>query len=173
LYGIHREYLHTGNLNVSQASPCLNLAICEGCCADENLRRAIFEGEKIAECPHGWSDQAPAEELAKLRADAPRSNAPRSTSPAGPGSMLSRLITLATGESPCAEKSPVDGLTCAEYAARMNDWGWLGCATVHRPEIVARLIAEAKARGKALTSDNAAGLLKACWREFRKKDMTE
>lgn len=79
----------------------------------------------------------------------------RDTMPAdGPGGRLHQLIA-ACGFQPAANCG------CAKFARQMNQWGWIGCTTTHRKEIVTWLVAQAKRSGVTLTSATVTGLVLA------------
>lgn len=72
----------------------------------------------------------------------------------GPGGMLHKLIEA------CGFK-PGPQCGCAKFAQQMNEWGWLGCLTTHRQEIVDWLVAQAKKNGVELKSASVMGLVGA------------
>ena len=70
-----------------------------------------------------------------------------------PGDLAEWLVKQA-GFPICPQK-------CRAFQSQMNQWGWLGCLTTHRQEIIDWFVARAGEHKVVLSSDDAWGLMKA------------
>jgi hypothetical protein len=52
---------------------------------------------------------------------------------------------------------------CAAFRKQMNDWGWTGCLTVHRDEVVEWFVTKAKSAGVVVDADLIWAACKAVW----------
>jgi hypothetical protein len=84
----------------------------------------------------------------------------------GPGGLLHNLIVA------CGFR-PTKHCGCARFARQMNEWGWTGCLTTHRQEIVDWLCAKAHAAGVPLAADTVTGLVLAALKSAVNFSLTE
>lgn len=89
-------------------------------------------------------------------------SAPQQPRKSGPGDKLHWLIRQITGYDPSS------GCLCVPRMQQMNQWGWLGCWR-NRTTIYGWLKEEAAKRGVEVTDAKLGSLLKAAFKEWRKK----
>src|SRR5690606_15863195 len=87
---------------------------------------------------------------------------PPATIGGGPGDVV-KLVLSRLGYTATA------GCGCERFRRQMNQWGWWGCAITHRAEVVAWFTAKAREQGIEVDGRGVLALLRAAWREARKR----